>query len=238
MKRCSVCVLLVSIVGAGACGGGDLDPGAGDDPGKGTSTLLINGDITAQPRLANARDRGDFETEISVRVTLNQLAVTTGTVMVTCASGEVPLTFRDGDGGRWTGTVSGYDGVYVLDVISGEDSVEGVRVDGPDVHVFTAPAAGATIDSTQPLLVEWDSDQTADSASIDTEQLERVAIEDSGEYTLAPGALKAEQDKPIENTIELSRTNRIAPAGALGGSDFSVRIENRIGVVAQPRPAL
>jgi hypothetical protein len=235
MKRCIV--LLVSMAGAGACGGSDLDPGAGDDPGEGTSTLLVNGDITARPRLANARDRGDYDTELSVRVTLNQLPVTTGTVTVTSASGMVPLTFH-ADPARWEGSAAGYDQVYILDVRAGDDAIEGVRVDGPDIHVFTAPLAGATIDSTQPLKVTWDAEQTADSASIDTEQLERVAIADTGEYMLSGGALKAEQDKALENTIELSRTNRVTPAGAVGGSDFSVRVENRIGVVAQPNPAL
>jgi hypothetical protein len=237
MKRCIG--LLVSIVAAGACGGSDLDPGAGNDPGEGTSTLLVNGNITAQPRLANARERGEFETEISVRVSLNQLPVATGTVEVTSASGTIPLTFDPSiDGGRWEGTAAGYDEVYILDVRSGGDFVEGVRVDGPDIHVFTAPTAGLTVDSTQPLRVTWESDQRADSASIDTEELERISIDDTGDYMLAGGALKAEQDKARENTIELTRTNRVTPAGAVGGSELSVRIENRIGVVTQPNPAL
>jgi hypothetical protein len=235
MKRCIV--LLVSILGAGACGGSETDPGAGDDPGKGTSTLFINGDITAQPRLTNARDHGDFDTEISVRVTLNQQPVAAGTVTVRSASGTIPLTYRP-DPARWEGTAAGYDQVYILDVESGADSVKGVRVDGPDIHVFTAPTAGATVDSTQPLRVAWDSDQTADSASMDTEQLDRVAVPDSGEFTLAAGSLKAERDKAVENSIGLTRTNRVTPAGAVGGSDFSVRIENHIDVIAQPNPAL
>lgn len=102
---------------------------------------------------------------------------------------------RAGEGGRWVGTAAGYDEVYVLDVRSGDDSVEGVRVDGPDIHVFTAPTAGLTVDSTMPLRVMWDADQTADSASIDTEELDRVSISDTGDYTLAAGALKAERDK-------------------------------------------
>jgi hypothetical protein len=235
MKQCFV--LLVSIAAAGACGGNDLDPGAGNNPGEGTSTLLVDGNVTARPRLVNARERGEFDTEISVRVSLNQLPVTVGTVEVTSASGTVPLAFNAGEG-RWVGTAAGYDEVYVLDVRSGDDFVEGVRVDGPDIHVFTAPTAGLTVDSTMPLRVTWDADQTADSAAIDTEELERISIPDTGDYTLAAGALKAEKDRARENSIELSRTNRVTPAGAVGGSELSVRIENRISVVAQPNPAL
>ena len=235
MKRCFV--LLVSIVGAGACGGSDLDPGAGNDPGGGTSTLLVNGNITAQPRLVNARAPGDFETELNVRVSLNQLPVTTGAVTVTSASGSFPLTFNAVET-RWEGAAAGYDEVYVLDVRSGEDLVEGVRVDGPDIHVFITPSPGATADSTLPLAVIWDRDERADSASIDVGELDKIAIDDSGDYTLAGGALKAERDQARENTIRISRTNRVTPAGAVGGSDFSVRIENRIQVVAQPNPTL
>src|SRR5262245_23094977 len=160
MNRCSI--LLVSITCAAACGGSDLDPGAGNDPGTGTSTLFVSGDVTARPQLVNARDDGDFETEFRVRVTLNQQAVRTGTVTVTSASGSVPLTFR-ADPERWEGTVVGYDEVYVLDVVAGEDLVEGVRVDGPDIHWFTAPTLGETLDSTLPLRVTWDCDQTADA---------------------------------------------------------------------------
>ncbi|HWO22384.1 MAG TPA: hypothetical protein VNO30_26680 [Kofleriaceae bacterium] len=237
MKRCFG--LLFSIAAAGACGGSDLDPGAGSDPGEGTSTLLVDGNVTARPRLVNARARGEFDTEIRVRVSLNQLPVTAGTVEVTSAGGTVALAFDPtSEGGRWVGTAAGYDEVYILDVRSGEDFVEGVRVDGPDIHVFTAPTAGLTVDSTQPLRVTWDADQTADSASIDTEELDRVSITDTGEYMLAAGALKAEKDKAHENTLELVRTNRVTPAGAVGGSELSVGIENRIQVVAQPNPAL
>ena len=237
MKLSFALFLSIAGAGAGACGGSELDPGAGNDPRTGTSTLLVDGDITARPRIANARARGDFDTELSVRVSLNQQPVTTGTVTVTSASGSVPLTFR-GDAGRWEGSAAGYDEVYVLDVESGADRLEGVRVDGPDIHVITAPAAGATVDSTMPLRVTWDREDGAASASIDTEQLDRLAIPDTGDYMLAAGALKAEKDKPRENLIELSRENRVTPAGAVGGSEVSVRIESRISVVAQPNPAL
>lgn len=237
MKRSIVFLVSIAAGGAGACGGSDLDPGAGNDPGKGTLTLLVDGSVSATPQLTNAREPADFTTELSVRVTLNQQPVTTGTVTITSASGQFPLTFRP-DPGRWEGTAPGYDEVYILDVVSGADTVEGVRVDGPDIHTFKAPVAGATVDSTQPLLLTWDSDQKADTASVDTEKLDRIAIEDTHQYMLAGGALKAEKDKVSENTIRLSRTNRVTPTGAVAGSELTVRIENRIQVVAQPNPAL
>lgn len=231
-------VPLFSLVLA-ACGGSgsDLDPGAGDDPGTGTSTLSVNGDVSAKPRLVNAREAGDFDTEVSVRVMRGLEVVTSGVVSITSSTGSAPLVFRT-DTNRWEATVAGYDEVYELDVESGSDFVKGVRVDGPDLHFFTEPLAGASVSSTMPLKVTWDSDQTAASASIKAEEVGSIAVPDTGLYTLAAGALKAESDKPRENTLEITRLNRVTPAGALAGSQLSVSIENRLQVIAEANPAL
>lgn len=234
--RSRLFLIVCSCLLIAACGG-ELDPGAGDDPGTGTSTLAVNGDIDARPRVVNARVVGDFDTHLSVRVMLNGQLVTTGTVTVTSRSGTTPLSFR-AENGKWDATAAGYDEVYQLDVESGEHVVEGVRVDGPDIHTFTAPLAGATLDSTIATPIAWSAEQEATSASIDAEEIERLAIPDTGTYMLAAGALKADQETPHKNTIELVRTNRVTPAGAVGGSELSVSVENHIDVVAQPNPAL
>jgi hypothetical protein len=220
-----------------ACGGGPLDPGAGDDPGEGTSTLLVDGSAIASPRLANARASGDFDTSFSVRVSLAGRAIETGTVTVTSASGTVALAFRgDAGNGRWEGTATGYDEVYVLDIESGTDKALGIRVDGPDLHYFTAPMPAAQVDATLPLDVAWSCDDEARSASLRTEQLEELAVPDTGAYQLPASSLKSEKDKPRENTIRIRRENRVAPAGAVGGSEWTVRVDNSVQVVAKPNP--
>jgi hypothetical protein len=219
-----------------ACSSSDLDPGSGDDPGSGTSTLTIDGSVSAQARLTNAHDAAEFDTEFSVRIQLAGQNVTTGSVTMTSASGTVVLAFNPDAGGRWRGTAAGYDEVYVLDVDSGSDNVHDVRVDGPSIHTFSEPQAGATVDATMPLMVKW-SAKGADAASVNSENLDRVSIDDSGSYSLAPGALKSERDKAKENSIEITRTNRVVPAGAASGSELGVSVENRISVVAAPNPA-
>ena len=191
--------------------------------------------MTAHPRINNARNDVDFDTSISVRVMLNQQAVTGGTVIVTSNSGEFPLTYRPSEN-RWEGTISGYDEVYILDVESGPDKVTGVRVDGPDLHYFKKPTAGATVDSRMPLDISWGSDQTADSASIDADEIDKIGIPDTGTYLLAAGALKADRDQARTNRIRLNRSNRVTPKGAVGGSELSVEVENSIEVVAMPIP--
>lgn len=220
-----------------ACGG-PLEPGAGDDPGEGTSTLLVDGSAVAAPRIVNARESRDFDTSFSVRVSLAGRAVETGTVTVTSASGTVALAFRgDATDGRWEGIATGYDEVYVLDVESGPDQARDIRVDGPDIHYFTAPMPAAQVDATLPLDVAWSRDDEARSASLRTEQLDDLAIPDSGSYQIPANALKSEKDKPRENTIRIRRENRVAPAGAVGGSEWTVRVDNSVQVVAKPNPS-
>ncbi|HEU0032127.1 MAG TPA: hypothetical protein VFQ53_15945 [Kofleriaceae bacterium] len=223
---------------AGACGGSDLDPGSGNDPGTGTNTLLVDGRARAEANVVNARIPADYTTEVSVRVTLNGVTVTTGTVTITSATDSVPLVFNP-DEGRWGANLAGYDEVYVLDVESGPDSVTGVRVDGPDIHSFTLPELGAVVDSTQPLEVHWTRHDEADFASIDTARLDGdIQIADNGIYTLPANSLEADSSQPKDNTIELRRTNRVIPAGAVAGSEWNVGIVNDLQVVAQANPAL
>jgi hypothetical protein len=230
---------LIGLVLVAACGGGsDLDPGSGDDPGGGTQTLFVDGSLVAKPRIANAQRAADFDTSLSVRIlTATQQVVSTGVVTVTSSSGSFDLLFRS-DENRWEGTAPGYDEVYVLDIESGADVVEGVRVDGPDIHAFTKPTMGATVDSRMILEVAWDSDQEADTAGLDAEEIDEIAIPDTGVYMLAAGSLKADQDQARENRIELERRDRVTPAGALPGSELEVGVENFIQVIAQPDPTL
>jgi len=234
MKRYVISTIFV----VGACGGSDLAPGAGNDGGGGTRTLVVDGSARAEARVTNARNAADFDTEFSVDVSLDGVPVTTGSVTITSVAGTVDLTFQDTQNGqgRWRGNAPGYDEVYVLDVISGDDSVDNVRVDGPDVHVFEEPLAGATVDSTLPLDVVWKRSDEAASASIDTDELDPLAIPDSGTHTLPAGTLRTEQDKARENTIRITRTNRVTPAGSAGGSEWSVTIRNDIQVLAAPVP--
>lgn len=223
-----------------ACGGTDaaLEPGAGNDPGTGTGTLRIEGRISADSDRPNAERATDFTTDFEVRVQLNGVTVTTGEVTVTSASGTYPLTYDAQNSNDWVGRAPGYDEVYILDVVSGANEVTGVRVDGPDIHTFSAPLMGATVDSTLPLALAWDRRQAADTATLDVPELDTIAIIDSRTYDLSAGALKASRDQAETNELRLRRANRVIPTGAIVGSELSVSVRNEIDVVAQPNPAL
>jgi hypothetical protein len=147
-------------------------------------------------------------------------------------TGKTPLTYHDD---RWTGTLPIYDEVYILDVASGHDSLEGVRVDGPDIHVITQPTAGATIDTSLPLVVKWDRHDHADAAALRAENT-AIAIPDAGAYSLAVGVIRADKDEARQHVLRLSRTNRVVPAGTAVGSTWSVTVENMVNVITEPQP--
>jgi len=205
-----------------ACGGDATDGGTGSD------TLYIDADVVAEPQISNARDAGDFTTELRVRCSLNGADLNAGTVVLHSEGGDVDLAW---DGSDWRAAQSGYWGTYTLDVDFGDDYVHGVTVDGPGIHYFTAPAAGATVDATAPLEVTWDRGSEADSASIETQEMSRVAIADSGSFLVPVGGLKSSTDQVEDEQIEVRRASRVAPAGAVGGSELRVSIRNEIDVV-------
>jgi hypothetical protein len=219
--------------GVAACGGGELDPGAGNAAGDGNRTLTVDGIAHASPHQINARLSADFDTEFSVRVSLAGQTVTTASVAITSSTGKIALTLR-GDG-RWSGASPGYDQVYVLDAVSGGDTVERVRVDGPDIHVFSQPTEGETVDATEPLALAWSRDAPADATTLRAEDTDALTIADTGSYALAAGSLKTEQSQLRPNTLRLTCTNRIVPAGAAAGSSWTVAIDNAINVVARPQ---
>lgn len=231
--------LVVVVFACAACGGTDLDPGSGDDPGHGTSTLTVEANVSANARIENARNAGEFDTEMSVRITKNGADVTTGDVTMTSASGTVTLLFDTTENrNRWRGVAAGYDEVYILDIESGDDNLLGVRVDGPDIHYFTSPAPRAEVDSTVALAVTWSRDDQADSASIRAKETDDISMPDSGSYMLPTGSLKAKREETEENELRIRRANRVTPEGAAGGSVMSITVDNRMTVIAAPNPAL
>jgi hypothetical protein len=214
--------------------GADLMPGAGNDPGTGTRTLVVEGAVAALPMRFNAPVGRNFATEFSLRLSRDDGPVVDGTVTITSATGKVSLTYEQD---RWTGSAQSYDEVYVLDVASGADHIDSVRLDGPDVHVFTQPLPGATVPTTLPLTIQWIRTAEADAAALRTESTDWIEIADAGSYVLPPRALKGEPNRP-DFTVRLARTNRMVPAGAAAGSTWSVTIENRLKLDTEPLPPL
>ena len=222
----------------GACGGSALDPGAGDSPGTGTGTLVVTGGAHATPQVPLATDAADFSTEFSVQVALGGTPITTGTVTMTSAAGKVALAFDTQQDLAWHGTQAGYEQVYELDVDTGTDNVHGVRVDGPDVHDITAPAAGASVDSTMAVNLTWSRQDVADDARLDSSGgiFDGVTMPDTGTFAIPPNTFKADKQQTRSGTLRLTRTNHVIPTGAAATSTVDVSVENSVDVIVLADP--
>jgi len=231
-------ILASSIVTLAACTSDPLAPGSGDQLGTGTTTLQVNGSMVARPKLANAKSAGDFQTEFRVQLSLNNTPVSTGSVVVRTATSDVPLLWKDNgqSAGHWEASAAGYSEVYQLDVTSGSDRVSGVIVDGPDIHTITAPTAGAALDASVAIALTWDRSETADEARVAVEN-DGIVVPDSGTYSMSPRTLRADKGSTKTNTVRITRTNQVTPAGAVGNSTVSVGVVNEIDVVAMPCPS-
>lgn len=232
------CILASSIVTLVACSSDPLEPGSGDQAGTGTNTLRVNASVMAKPRITNAKLAGDFLTEFRVQLSLNDTPVSSGSVTVRSAAINMPLAWKDNgqSAGRWEASVAGYDEVYQLDVMSGDDRVTGVVVDGPDIHSITSPSAGAALDATTAIALTWDRVETADEARLSVES-DDVTVADTGTYTMSPRTLRADKGSTKTNRMRVTRVNRVLPAGAVGDSSVSVGVVNEIEVVAMPCPS-
>lgn len=221
-----------------ACGSdGDLSPGAGDDVGEGSTTLFVDADVVAAPVVPNAKDPGDFLTTFRVRLERGGVPLTTGLVSVESSQGVVMLTYS-GEGNRWVGSQNGYTEVYRLAAKAETDYVDGVKVDGPSVHAFTAPLPGATVDTQAPVMVTWSKSGTAETARIDTDKLDELVIPDSGSYSVPIGGFKSKREEVEQERIRLDRSQRITPLGAVAGSELRVTVRNEISVVVAAAPTL
>lgn len=224
-------------MGSDSAGGGDSggggDAGVVDNPGTGTGTLVVDGVASAEPSVVNSTDLSNYLTTFSVRITKAGTDVTTGTVSIASSAGSVALLF-DGTTMRWRGAQAGYFQNYTLDATSDVDNVMGVTVHGPDIHSFTAPTLGATVDSTMPLALTWTRTEMAEAAAIRTRLINPISIADAGTYSLPAGSLKSKPQETENEDIELTRSQRITPAGGAAGSTFRVAIRNHVTMIVQP----
>ena len=223
-------LVLVGAASLGACSSDPLEAGAGDSIGEGTATLLVEGSARAEPLTGNAAAPEQYKTDFDLRISRAGIPLITGTMVVSSLGGKVTLTY-DGSKGRWSGSQPGYFEVYQFDIIDGADKVTNVRVDGPDIHTFTAPTLGASVVATAPVQITWGRDEQSDSAYLDTKEVQKLQISDSGTYLLPTGSLKSKSDEAENETISITRTNQVFPKGGAAGSTFEVRIVNSIDVL-------
>src|SRR2546421_4386115 len=104
-------IFALFVLASAACSSNPLDPGAGNQVGGGTGTLLVKGAAIAEPTTPNTNVDTQFTTRFDIEVSLAGAPVTTGTMTVKSRTGTATLTFDPNGGqfGTWGGTIANYD---------------------------------------------------------------------------------------------------------------------------------
>ena len=125
---------------------------------------------------------------------------------------------------KWRGTVT-----------DSTDWVNGGRLQGPALHRITSPPAGAAHPAREPLTVTW-APAGASQAEIESEEMPRAPITDSGGYTVGGQYLDAEAGKTREDRVRVYRAEERPIDGALAGSIGVVRVRAEVSFTVDGGP--
>ena len=189
--------------------------------GTGSNTLLVIANVNA-----NDLGGGLFTTDFDVTVTDAAGPVSSAVVAFSnLGLGIVQLFETPAGSGIYTASEPGFPGgEFQLSVIRGSDNVAGVVVRGPGIHVITTPQANDIVPAAQPLNVVWTVPSQAEGAEIETLNLARLALPDSGAYMIAGAA------NPVNGSQRISvfRFNGVDITGGLVGSRLQVKIRAQV----------
>lgn len=221
---------VVATFGDGAAAGdGSAPTGDAQLPsgGSGTQSLRVDATISASEERDNASSPADFRAELTVDVKRGDgSAVTDAQVVISSDGGEVTLTHTGG--GRYEGSQNGYWRAYGLRVIAGSERVEGVRGVGPAIHTFDAPLPTTVHPAGTPLEVRWQPAGGADETTLETDDLARQAVSDTGSFSVPASALTGKAGEDEEDRVRLRRSTVQPIDGGLAGSDLTVRLRNEV----------
>ncbi len=190
--------------------------------GTGTNTLLVIANVNA-----NDVGGGLYTTDFDVTVTDAAMAPVSLAFVVfnNVVLGPVQLFETAPGSGIYTATEPGFPGgEFALSVISGADTVANVIVRGPGTHDITTPQANDSVPAAQPLNVVWTVPSQAEGAEIETLNLPRLALPDSGAYMI-DGV-----NNPVNATqrIRVFRFNGVDITGGLVGSRLQIKIRAQV----------
>lgn len=205
-----------------ACGGDSTGPATDrNNPGTGSSTLLVTADVDASDV------PGGFVTDLDVSVRdAADNPVSGATVTISNPSFGVVALLETGAGsGDYQATRTSLPvGDFTLNVVRGADNVRDVVLGGPGVHVITGPAISATVSSQQPLMVTWTVPSQAKNAELETRDFGPLLMPDNGTFQIPAASNPARPDQ----RIRVFRFNELSIAGGLTGSRMRVEIRQTV----------
>lgn len=198
-----------------ACGGSTAT--SHNNPGTGSSTLLVTGNIEAS--MNDTGPATNFTVNIrdgfGNRVSGASVAISNGGL----PNGSVSLVEATPGSGRYQSSIAQFPGGdFGLSVTRNADNVQGVVVGGVGMHTINAPTRNAVVPANQPLAVSWTTPSTAKQATISTRDFNGVSTADTGSYTIAA----ASNPPNTSQQLQVSRFNEVDIAGGLAGSRLRV----------------
>ena len=205
-----------------ACGGDSTGPAVErNNPGTGSSTLLVTADVDASDV------PGGFVTDldVSVRDALGNPVSGASVTIANGAFGVVTLLETGVGTGDYDATRNSFPGGdFILNVVRGPDNVRDIVVGGPGVHTITGPAINATVSNQQPLTVTWTVPSQAKSAEVETRDFGPWVMFDNGVFQIPVASNPARADQ----RIRVFRFNELEIAGGLPGSRLRVEIRQTV----------
>ncbi len=219
----------MALAAVAACGSSTGTAASRNNPGTGTSTLLVTADVDANDDPAAV---GGFTTDYSVAVRDGAGNKVSGaTVTISNPSiGTLTLPETAPASGDYFVSGTGFPGGdFTLNVVRATDNVSNVVVGGPGVHTITAPLKNATVLSSQPLTVTWMVPSSAKSAEVETRDYDAPSLPDNGTFVIPAGPVTNPPRNP--QRIRVFRFNEVTTADGvkgLPGSRLRVQVRNTV----------
>jgi hypothetical protein len=197
--------------------GGNSPATSHNNPGTGSSTLKVTGDIDGS--ISNGSPLTAFEVSVKDGAGNNVSGATVGIGNASLTNGAIVLVETTAGSGKYTNSVAQFPaGDFALSVTHPIGNVQGVVVGGPGMHAINAPAVNSTVTANQPLPVSWTTPTQAKQATLWTRDLSTMSAPDTGAFTIA-----AAQNPPnASQRLFVERFNEVDMAGGLAGSRLRV----------------
>jgi hypothetical protein len=214
MKR----ILVLAAAMAAACGGGSSGADHNQE-GSGSSTLLVTGNVTVTVSSTTPTANYSFNVKDGSGANVTGATVTVG-----------GLALTDAGSGNYTSSQTTYpSGDLSLSVVKGTDKVQGVVLGNPGAHAINAPVAGTPVTANAVLHVTWTTPEVAKAATV---RMGSGGFTNTGPDTGAFDIPATSVTARANQTVTVTRTNEVAPAGGLPGSLIRVTFSSTTGSFA------
>jgi len=156
-----------------ACGG-NSPATSHNNPGTGSSTLKVTGDIDGS--ISSGNPLTSFTVTVKDGAGNNVSGATVVVLNPSLSNGGLPLVEATPASGRYTNSVAQFpSGDFELSVTHPSGNVQGVVVGGPGMHTINAPTVNSTMPANQPgELDHTDAGEAGDGLDAGPERRERA----------------------------------------------------------------